>query len=310
MERIQGVKISDRQALADLFIRSMCQQMLIDGFFHSDPRPGNVFYEPDRNTLVFLDLGMIGHLTRGQRDALMAMIFAISRRDVQDIADIATTLGTLTRPVDRSALSQEADRILDRYLSVSMGNLVVTDLLGAIMNMLLNHGIRPPQNLSMAIKTLIQAEEVAYTLDPKIKTLEIVQSTMRQVARERLRPAVLARELSGQVRMLSSLTRETPETLRALFVLIQKGKLPVQLESPSLDAGVEHININADRLVPAVILAGVSIASAIAMPPLRDLGSNPGSRRHWLCGRLDHRHRSRLGYRTRHTRDQQEEAPP
>ena len=73
MEYVKGIKISnsetvreagfDTDVLGDVFIRAVIKQVLIDGFFHGDPHPGNLMAVPEDKRLVFLDIGLVGQLT-------------------------------------------------------------------------------------------------------------------------------------------------------------------------------------------------------------------------------------------------------
>ena len=89
MEFVKGIKISkvdelqaaglDTAELGSVFIRAIIKQVLIDGFFHGDPHPGNVFADPEANRIVFLDLGLVGQLDQQQRLDLLGLIYAIKR---------------------------------------------------------------------------------------------------------------------------------------------------------------------------------------------------------------------------------------
>ena len=77
MEFVHGIKISkaddlraagfDTTALGTVFIRAIIKQVLVDGFFHGDPHPGNILADPDSKQIIFLDLGLVGQLNSQQR---------------------------------------------------------------------------------------------------------------------------------------------------------------------------------------------------------------------------------------------------
>ena len=110
MELIRGIKISkadelreagfDLEQLGDVFIRSVIKQVLIDGFFHGDPHPGNLMAVPEDHRLVFLDLGLIGQLSSTQRVDLLGLIYAVNSVDIPAIADGLIALGTPTPGFD------------------------------------------------------------------------------------------------------------------------------------------------------------------------------------------------------------------
>src|SRR5690606_39198707 len=87
MEFISGRKITDVTPLARLDIngeelaeelfRAYLKQVLVDGLFHADPHPGNVFLT-DENKVALLDVGMVGRLTSQLQENLVKMLMAIS----------------------------------------------------------------------------------------------------------------------------------------------------------------------------------------------------------------------------------------
>ena len=102
----------DRQELARNFVRGAVKMVMIDGFFHADPHPGNIVVELASGRLTFLDTGMTGELDLGQRITLARFLLAF--RD-KDVSGLATTLRSLSSPFrtpdERSYERQFAQRI-------------------------------------------------------------------------------------------------------------------------------------------------------------------------------------------------------
>src|SRR6478672_11204673 len=107
MEFVHGIKISkadelreagfDTTELGTVFIRSVIKQVLVDGFFHGDPHPGNILADPISKQLIFLDLGLVGQLNAQQRVDLLGLIYSIKEVDIPGIGDGLLALGTTTR---------------------------------------------------------------------------------------------------------------------------------------------------------------------------------------------------------------------
>ena len=114
MEFVKGIKLSkadelraagfDTTELGTVFIRSIIKQVLVDGFFHGDPHPGNVLGDPESQRIVFLDLGLVGHLDSTQRMDLLGLIYAIKETDIPGIGDGLIALGKPTPDVRRTRL--------------------------------------------------------------------------------------------------------------------------------------------------------------------------------------------------------------
>ena len=121
MEFMQGVKMTrveamdaagiDRQELARKMIRVMNKQVLLDGFFHGDPHPGNVLVDLDTGNIVFLDLGMMGQMTDEQRMALFDIMWSLKYGESRDLTNILLRLSTQYKEFDEDDLNREIDRL-------------------------------------------------------------------------------------------------------------------------------------------------------------------------------------------------------
>jgi ubiquinone biosynthesis protein len=275
MERVEGVKIDDlaaldgagidRPALARRFIQSMFHQLLLDGFFHADPHPANVFVNLDDATITYLDLGMMGRLPADQREQLGDMVVAALRRDSEEIARLVLTIGVPLRTIHEPALRREIDRVLERYLTLSLSEISFAAFLTDILSIVFDQGIRLPHELTMAMKALVQSEETALRLDPQIQIIEIARSVSQQILWQRLSPSALQMSLLRSGRQLLRLRRRLPGALDRVLTQMESGKLRVDVDSPGLQRQVRYLTVVGDRLTAGLIVAGLAIASAIAM---------------------------------------------
>jgi ubiquinone biosynthesis protein len=275
MEDVSGLKINDvaglkaagvdTAALADTFVRSIFQQLLIDGFFHADPHPGNLFVDPVDGVLVFLDLGMMGEFLEEQRHQLSELVQAIVRHDSREVTRLVLAIGTAWRPVREMAMRREVDRILNRYLDAALAQIQMAELLRDLLGAVFGQGVRLPSELTMGIKTLIQAEEVARTLNPEIQIAQILQIVAQQLLWQRLNPRTISAALSTNLREALRLARALPRATEQLLAIIESGALRVGLDIPDFHGQVRHLYTIVNRLTAGLIVAGMIIGSAIAM---------------------------------------------
>ena len=91
---------STSTSLARTFLRAIIKQILIDGFFHADPHPGNIIVDTRDGRISFIDLGLVGQLTTDQRTDLLDLLASVQSKDSKAIAAVAIRLCTHTGPVD------------------------------------------------------------------------------------------------------------------------------------------------------------------------------------------------------------------
>jgi aarF domain-containing kinase len=113
MEYMDGTKISDLAALtaqridanhvAQIMTEAYCEQILVHGFFHADPHPGNLLVQPGP-VVVFLDFGLAKELSDEFRLNYARLTMSIMSRDEKGMVHAFRALGFRTRSNDPEAL--------------------------------------------------------------------------------------------------------------------------------------------------------------------------------------------------------------
>jgi ubiquinone biosynthesis protein len=291
MEFIEGVKISDVDVilaarldpavLAQLGLRAAIKMLLIDGFFHADPHPGNVLVELDKGRVVFLDAGMVGELGLRQRAYLVNLLYVTSRRDAVGLAQTLRTLSEPFRRVDDKAFYADFERRVGRYLEPGE-RIGFAPIMTAALDVLRDNGLRLDPQLTLAIKALTQAEAFARSLfrsgldpveqpvgqpadmaafiQPAVQMVEelvaetVTPELVAEVAKKQL--AFVGREIVGQ---LPSLQEATGSWIKQY----KKGKITVKLDTSDLDEQLETAGTYMRVVTAGLLLAGTAISAAI-----------------------------------------------
>lgn len=120
MEFIQGVKMSkvmespedfDTKLLAERVVKSYFQQILMDGFFHADPHPGNLYVLED-NVVCYIDFGMMGHIDHDFMQNLGELFVQVIEYKVEVIINQLIYMGILDEYVDRYSLKRDIMDVL------------------------------------------------------------------------------------------------------------------------------------------------------------------------------------------------------
>jgi predicted unusual protein kinase regulating ubiquinone biosynthesis (AarF/ABC1/UbiB family) len=176
MEAIDGGPLRDappgeeRVEAASQLLESYCAQVLVDGFFHADPHPGNLLRSDGR--IYFLDLGMVGELDGELRAKLVLLLLAFWRGDAEFLGDVLMMLSDepRTSPVDRDALTAELAAAIERFGGDSLANMQIGAMLAGIMEVATRHSIRLPPGLALSAKAFSQMQlavgQLAPSLDP------------------------------------------------------------------------------------------------------------------------------------------------
>lgn len=276
MDLVEGVKVTnvaaldaagvDRDAIAEAYIQALSKQILIDGFFHGDPHPGNLFVNPQTSELTMLDCGLIGELTEAQRFSLLDLMYSLQQKDVDSLAKVVLTFCVPTKRADYAAYDKGVRRLIYQYVVYAP----FPDL-GSFMNALLGslyeYGLRMDSNLSLAIKAILQAMEAGTVLNPKIDLLNVLVTTAQSLIRGQVTAdnvkAIVEKEVVG---FGKELFRKVPELRAGAMKWVDNladGSVKLKLDTSDLSQQVREVDNVLRRVVIGLVLGGLIIGTAI-----------------------------------------------
>ena len=180
-----GAQTENRNALSQLLFRSFFQQYFIDGFFHADPHPGNIFYLSD-GRLALLDCGMMGRLDPRTRTTLTEMVLAIISADAQRCAQLTLQLAEPLQDVDLARLEFDYSRLLARYYGLSLQNLNTAAAFAEILEAGTRNHLRWPANIGLFTKSLANLEGVARQFNPQVNLIDEIRPLKADLFRQQL----------------------------------------------------------------------------------------------------------------------------
>jgi ubiquinone biosynthesis protein len=283
LEFINGVKSTDaaaidaagldREVLADRVVRAAVKMLVIDGFFHGDPHPGNVFVDLDNGDVVMLDTGMVGELTFQQRIKLGSLLLAVRNGDVRGLAQTLKSLSTPYRATDDAQYYKDFERSLTPYLDPPPGQKVevVGKVLPLGLDILQQAGYRFDTQLTLAMKSMAQAEAITHALVPSWTGADFMERSLEAGTQQV--PEALTTDVvkDAVVRQASFAVREAVEQLPSLqegalkwLTNLKKGGFTVELDTTDLDRHVSALRGIAMMFTLGILIAGLLIGSALA----------------------------------------------
>lgn len=166
--------VEERKAITSLLFRVFFKQLYIDGFFHADPHPGNLFYLKD-GRVALLDCGMVGRLDPRTQQVLTEMLLAIVDLDAQRCAQLTLQISDSPQPVNLSRLEGDYDRMLKKYHNLNLSQINFSMVIYEVLQIARNNKIRLPSNMGLYAKTLANLEGVARGFNPDINFIEEAQ---------------------------------------------------------------------------------------------------------------------------------------
>jgi ubiquinone biosynthesis protein len=286
-EFVTGVKISDVEAMraagldveavGDAALRAAMKMLIIDGYFHADPHPGNLFVSLDSGVVTFLDSGMVGELTIGQRAHLGMLLWTFVRGDIAAMGEQILALSVPFRTVDEKYFLKDFERKMSRYGRGTAPDIKL--VLSTSMGVLRDNGLRLDPQLTLALKAMSQASAFFTLLSPpdrKFTTaaLEVVTELAQEAITE---DALVEAAKRQSMKLAGQAVKEAPDYVKGLLSWrdqLKRGKFTLFLDTSSLDQQVSSLRSIASMVVVAVLVAGGMIGSAIAATVFDSTGND------------------------------------
>ncbi len=269
--------IVERQEITTLLFRAFFQQLYIDGFFHADPHPGNIFYLKD-GRIALIDCGMMGRLDPRTQQILTEMLLAIVDLDAQRCAQLTLQLADSNQPVILSRLENDYDRMLRKYYNLNLSQMNFSQIIYELLQVARNNKIRLPSNMGLYAKTLANLEGVARSFNPDLNFIDEIQPLITDLFRRQLFGESPVRSLLRTALDLKSLSLQSPRQIELLLDRVTSETLQWNLNVRGLDSLRRTTDDAANRLSFSILVGslimGAAIISSNARTPQFSLLSN------------------------------------
>ena len=274
MQYVHGKKITDLSplarmefdgsALAEELFRAYLQQILVDGFFHADPHPGNVFLT-DNYQIALIDLGMVGRVMPGLQEQLLQLLLAISEGRGDDAADIAIKVGERKEDFAEKEFKQRIGEIVAKQQGVTVEQMQVGRLVLEVTQASGENGIRVPPELTMLGKTLLNLDQVGRAIEPDFDPNASIRRNAAQIMQQRLMKSLSPGNLFSGVLELKDLVQRLPSRVNKILDAIANNELKVSVDAIDEKTLVVGFQKVANRITVGLIIAALIVGAAMLM---------------------------------------------
>lgn len=283
-ERIRGIKIDDVEGLraagldpevvAVQAVDLTLQEIFVDGFFHADPHPGNL-YVLEGNVIGVMDFGMVGFLDRHAREQLLRLFVAAFTRDADQVVAELIRMEMVGVNVDHRQLGRDVGRFMERFWGLTLKELRIRDLYEGLAPIAFRHRLRLPANLWLLGKALAMMEGLGQLLYPELDVFERARPYALAALRELNSPAAWAKRVSRGALDWGELWLSVPQRLPRLLDQLTKGELTLSHYHHDAERVMTRLSRMLNRLVVGIIAAATIVAIALSLPLLAPAYSQP-----------------------------------
>ena len=274
MEFVPGKKVTDLSPLARMefdgaglaeeLFRAYLEQILVNGFFHADPHPGNVFITADHR-VALLDLGMVGRIMPRLQEDLLQLLMAISEGRGDEAANIAIKIGEKKEDFDSKEFTRRISGIVAQQKAATVEQMQVGRLVLEVTQTSAENGIRVPPELTMLGKTLLNLDQVGRALEPEFDPNASIRRNAAEIMQQRLVRSLSPGNLFSGVLELKDLLQRLPSRLNKIIDAISNNELKISVDAIDERTLVVGFQKVANRITVGLILASLIVGAAMLM---------------------------------------------
>jgi predicted unusual protein kinase regulating ubiquinone biosynthesis (AarF/ABC1/UbiB family) len=271
MEYVEGRKVTDvgPLGLMDVDTRPLVEQLfsaylhsiLHDGFLHADPHPGNLLLTPD-GRLAILDLGMVVNVPPRIQQRVLRLLVAISDGNGEQVARVLADLGNPLEEYDAEAFRDDVTHLVSEAIAEG-AELQAGTVLVELSRVSGSHGLRPPPEMSMIGKALLNLDQTTLHLDPDFAPAEAIRGNVRELLRSGLTTS--PGDLVAAALDAKEFTSQLPRRANQIMEALADGQLHLRVDA--LDEERLHVVLQrvANRLTLGLVIAATIIGAAMLM---------------------------------------------
>jgi ubiquinone biosynthesis protein len=274
MEYVTGCKITDvtplarldlnGAALADELFRAYLKQVLVDGLFHADPHPGNVFITDDHK-VALLDLGMVGRTTPELQERLVKILMAISEGNSETVAGLAVQISEPTEEFDEREFRRRIAHFLAEQKDTRLKDIDVGKAVLLLTRAAGENGLYVPTELTLLGKTLLQLDEIGKILDPDFDPNASVRKNVATLLHSRMWKAINPANLAASVLDIKDFVGTLPNRLSRILDSVANAELEVKIKAVDVALLMVGFHKIANRITSGLILAALIIGASLLM---------------------------------------------
>src|SRR5256714_1421793 len=274
MEYIPGKKITevsalrlmemDTAGLSTEIVRAYLKQILVDGFFHADPHPGNVFVTED-DRIALLDLGMVAHISGNFRENLLRLLLAISEGRGDEAAEVSIKMGEPKPNFDKHDFEHRTAQLVAQHEDAALEQIHAGKVVLEIQRNAAECWFRLPPEFTMISKAMMNLDRVVYVLDPTFDPNAVIRQEStnimwRQVG-QRIEPgSILARAIE-----VKEFVERLPNRVNKILDSIGNNELKIGVDAIDEKVVLDGLQKVANRITLGLVLASLIVGAALMM---------------------------------------------
>lgn len=265
MELIEGIELSkliegdypeyDKKLIAKRGMESYFKQVMLDGFFHADPHPGNIMIM-ENNKVCYIDEGMMGILDDDFRGNLAELIILLFNGNTDNIINQLIYMDIITPSQNTPELKADVNDLMKKYYGTKLKN--ANGSIEDLLNAMIKNNVVLPREFVMIARGLALIEESGRKLNPDFDTGDELKHLSKKILIHQASPKRLFNITSNYILEMEHLAKNLPNTINSTLSKLDEGNITIKLKHE----GIAEIT---KQVTTSIILAALIVGSSIAI---------------------------------------------
>lgn len=274
MEQVQGRKITalgpldllelKGAPLAEELFKAYLKQVLVDGMFHADPHPGNVFITDD-GRVALIDLGQVGHAAPAMQEKMLKILLAVSEGNGEAAAEEAIKMSEKLEDFDAPEFRRRITQLVALRRDQGLEKLNVGRSLLEVSGIAQENSLVVPSEMVLLGKTLLQLDEVGRILDPQFDPNASIRRNTAALMRLRMRKDLTQGSIYSTLLEMKDFTSGLPSRLNRIMDGIANSELEVKVKATDAKVVMDGMQKIANRITMGLVLASLVIGASLLM---------------------------------------------
>ena len=271
-EEITGIRMSDyltqphsdeeKKAVAANGANAILQQIFIDGFFHADPHPGNLFILPD-NAAAFVDFGIVGRLDEDTRDMVVSLLIAVSTKNMNGVLKALEMIGVFVEEESVRDFRHDISDFVERFYDIPLKQIEISTILPQAVELMTRHKLKIPPQFHIMIKAIVTMDGVARQLDPDFNTIAHTRPFVERLVHERHDPKRIFKDVAIYSSELLDILKVIPKDAYEIIKKIKTGTLKIEFEHQGLSKFIAEMDKSSNRISFSLVISALIIGSSL-----------------------------------------------
>jgi predicted unusual protein kinase regulating ubiquinone biosynthesis (AarF/ABC1/UbiB family) len=253
--------------LASVITQAYLKQICVDGFWHSDPHPGNVFLREvdDTPQIVLLDFGMVSRISYEFQDEIIKLLLAISSNRGAEVSEACVRMSEAGEQFDAMKFTREISTLVAQVHEADTQMINTGQLLFNVITIANSNDVKAPPELAMLAKTLLHLDAITKKLDPEYDPQQVIRNYSEEMITQKLKQKFNPRNFYAALLDLNQLALDFPHRAREIIDMTAAGRLMMGVKLTQAESFIGAIHKIANRITVGVVIAALLIASSLIM---------------------------------------------